>query len=60
MDHREVLCPICRQPSKPIRDNKAFPFCSHRCKMVDLGKWFDESYTVPAGPAPQVPDPDEF
>ncbi|MBT6325063.1 MAG: DNA gyrase inhibitor YacG [Bdellovibrionales bacterium] len=23
------------------------PFCSERCKMIDLGQWFDESYAVP-------------
>jgi endogenous inhibitor of DNA gyrase (YacG/DUF329 family) len=24
-----------------------FPFCSQRCKLVDLGRWFNESYHVP-------------
>ena len=27
-----------------------FPFCSQRCKLVDLGRWFDERYNLPAGP----------
>lgn len=24
------------------------PFCSERCKMIDLGEWFNESYTIPS------------
>jgi hypothetical protein len=27
------------------------PFCSKRCKLVDLGRWFDGSYAVPGEPA---------
>lgn len=57
MEAREILCPICRQPSGPIGENKAFPFCSVRCKMTDLGQWFDESYSVPAGPSTGSGDP---
>jgi len=35
----------CRKCNKPI-DLKAemFPFCSNRCRLADLGSWFDESY----------------
>ncbi len=28
--------------------NVAFPFCSTRCKQVDLGRWLDEKYRMPA------------
>jgi len=42
-------CPICRRPAAPRTENKAFPFCSARCKLVDLGKWLDEQYRV-SGP----------
>ena len=41
-------CPICEEPVKPRGENEAFPFCSDRCKMVDLGKWMSEDYRVPA------------
>jgi endogenous inhibitor of DNA gyrase (YacG/DUF329 family) len=30
----------------PRAENRAFPFCSPRCKLVDLGKWLDEKYRV--------------
>ena len=26
--------------------NKFFPFCSERCKMIDMGQWFDEEYRI--------------
>ena len=41
-------CPICERPVAPRADNKAFPFCSPRCKIIDLGQWVDEKYRVPA------------
>ena len=44
-------CPICRRESPPRRVNRAFPFCSDRCKLVDLGRWLGEEYRIP-GPRP--------
>jgi uncharacterized protein len=41
-------CPICRKPAQPRASNPAAPFCSPRCKQIDLGKWLDEAYTLPA------------
>ena len=42
------ICPICGAEVKPRGANKAFPFCSDRCKSIDLGKWLSEDYRVPA------------
>lgn len=39
-------CPICRSTVAPRPENPAFPFCSHRCRRVDLGKWLGEEYRV--------------
>jgi endogenous inhibitor of DNA gyrase (YacG/DUF329 family) len=41
-------CPICRKaaPARPL--NPSSPFCSERCRQVDLGKWLNEEYAVPA------------
>jgi len=50
-------CPTCRQEAKPREENAAFPFCSPRCRAVDLGKWFIGSYRVPGPPAPDAPPP---
>lgn len=45
MDARE--CPICKKAVSPRSLNPAFPFCSARCRAVDLGKWIGEEYRVP-------------
>lgn len=46
----ELRCPICRKPSAQRETGRrsAYPFCSERCRQVDLGRWFTESYAVPA------------
>lgn len=40
-------CPICKRPSAPRGPKSAAPFCSARCRQVDLGKWLNEDYRVP-------------
>jgi len=47
LDASGSLCPICKKPAKPRSENRAFPFCSSRCKQVELGKWLNEEYAVP-------------
>lgn len=42
-----VRCPICKTVFN-YHDSSFRPFCSHRCREVDLGKWLTESYAVPA------------
>jgi uncharacterized protein len=41
---RPPRCPICGRP----RVAEYRPFCSARCRDVDLGRWFGEAYRVPA------------
>ena len=50
-----MICPICGKPVQ-WQDNPSRPFCSERCKMIDLGNWVDEEYRVPADPA----SPEDF
>jgi len=45
-------CPICRKP----RAQEFAPFCSTRCRDIDLGRWFSDGYTVP-GP---LADPEDL
>jgi endogenous inhibitor of DNA gyrase (YacG/DUF329 family) len=40
-----VKCPTCDKKFI-YKTSESRPFCTERCKMVDLGHWFDESYTV--------------
>ncbi len=42
-----VRCPQCGGESLWSADNKYRPFCSERCKLIDLGAWASESYRVP-------------
>jgi hypothetical protein len=51
-------CPICRRKVLPRADNPGFPFCSPRCRAVDLGKWLDEGYRISSDPS-EDEDPDE-
>jgi len=36
-------CPICGKPSEP----KEYPFCSNRCREVDLNRWLGGQYSIP-------------
>lgn len=45
---REVPCPACGKMSPYSPENRWRPFCSARCKQIDLGAWASESYRVPA------------
>ncbi len=51
-----MSCPICKKPVKPRSENPAFPFCSSRCRQVDLGRWLNEEYRVPAEDADDDPE----
>jgi len=39
-----LRCPICR--TLVLRTNEDFPFCSNRCRTIDLGKWASGGYVI--------------
>ena len=41
---KPVNCPSCKKLVAP--DEKTFPFCSARCRLIDLGNWLDGKYRV--------------
>ena len=41
-----LRCLTCRAKAKPREENPSFPFCSPRCRAVDLGRWFTGEYRV--------------
>ncbi len=43
----KVPCPHCGEMAVFAPENKWRPFCSERCKMIDLGAWATESYRIP-------------
>ncbi len=54
---RIVACPTCKGPSRFTSDNRWRPFCSERCRSIDLGAWASESYRVESTPPADEEDP---
>jgi endogenous inhibitor of DNA gyrase (YacG/DUF329 family) len=50
-------CPICKK-EVDIKDPEA-PFCSERCRLIDLGNWASGKYVVPSPIDPQIIPDDE-
>jgi len=52
-----VTCPTCGQPVQWRPENRYRPFCSERCKLIDLGEWATEKYRVPVVENDPMPGP---
>ncbi|MDP2829588.1 MAG: DNA gyrase inhibitor YacG [Sulfuricellaceae bacterium] len=52
---RTVLCPTCGGISIFSPENSYRPFCSKRCKLIDLGQWANEEFRIPETTQP-LPD----
>ena len=52
-------CPICGKAIEfeTLDDLPSFPFCSERCRLIDLGRWIDGAYAIPGESAPDTPAP---
>ena len=50
-----VRCPACGEET-PYEENPFRPFCSERCKLLDLGKWAAEDYRVPVETPQDAPE----
>ena len=51
-------CPVCKKmvevpPKKEPEEAEFFPFCSRRCKLIDLGAWLDAEYKITSDLKPQ-------
>lgn len=46
-------CPICKKKVEP--GSRCAPFCSDRCRLIDLGNWASENYRIP-GPLESAPE----
>jgi uncharacterized protein len=53
-----VNCPTCEAKVEWIEANAYRPFCSHRCKQIDLGAWAEEKYVIPAVNLPEEAESD--
>jgi len=42
-----VRCPVCNKKFDSAQGEDTLPFCSARCRQIDLGRWLGEGYAVP-------------
>ena len=49
-----MRCPVCESEFSPA-ETTAMPFCSERCRTIDLGRWLDEDYALPDDEASDDP-----
>ncbi len=54
-----VSCPNCAKKIEWSDKNPYRPFCSERCKQIDLGAWAEEKYVIPAANPADDPLDDE-
>ena len=52
-----MTCPICKKNGR--RDDPEFPFCSERCRLIDLGNWATGKYVIPGAPSPNPQNQEE-
>lgn len=50
-----VDCPVCSRKTEFSPTNRWRPFCTERCKLIDLGQWAAGGYVIPGDP----PDPEQ-
>jgi endogenous inhibitor of DNA gyrase (YacG/DUF329 family) len=48
MSTKSSVCPSCQRAVLPRAQNPCFPFCSDRCRAVDLGRWLGGEYRIAA------------
>ena len=49
----KINCPTCGQKVLWCAQSVSKPFCSERCKLIDLGEWAKESRVIPGEPIPE-------
>jgi len=54
---RIARCPHCGSSTRLDAANRWRPFCSERCKLLDLGEWFSGRRAIPGEPVPEEPTP---
>lgn len=54
----EMRCPTCDKEFRP-ETSPAMPFCSERCRLIDLGRWLDEKQGLPFEAAERDEDEEE-
>ncbi len=52
-----VKCPTCKRSVEWVPESVFRPFCSDRCRLIDLGAWLTEKHTIPDAAAETDEDP---
>lgn len=55
MSTATVKCPTCGKQVRWVAEAQWRPFCSERCRLIDLGAWADGSHAIPGEPAAIAP-----
>jgi endogenous inhibitor of DNA gyrase (YacG/DUF329 family) len=53
----KLKCPICKKAV--ATGDPEFPFCSERCRIIDLGNWATEKYVIPTPADPNLLKPED-
>lgn len=56
---QKITCPTCGKQNTWRPENTFRPFCSDRCKLIDLGEWASESRKIPGAPVDLNASPDD-
>jgi len=43
----KITCPTCKKKTDYDLENDFRPFCSNKCKLIDLGSWAAEEFSIP-------------
>lgn len=52
----KVKCPTCSTEIIWTESNRFRPFCSEKCRLIDLGDWLDEKNVIPGEPEDSISD----
>lgn len=55
-----VACPTCKKSVAWSKEEQFKPFCSERCKMIDLGDWATEAHKIPGEPIEEDSEADDL
>ena len=55
-----VKCPHCKQLVKWEKENSFKPFCTERCKLIDLGAWASGKHSIAGESVEIIPDKEDF
>lgn len=51
MREKRIKCPTCGKPTEWSREQRWRPFCSERCRLIDLGEWLEGERRIPGNAA---------